>query len=114
MKYTVYSFLFFIISTIGFAQYSLEGSIKFEDEDKLKSSIKVYDKTAGFVDEVYEGEIFILENKVQKVTYIFNACPRNQNRGFILVVYRVMEWYKKKIHRVPNVIKEIALWNYNN
>ena len=73
MKYTVYSFLFFIISTIGFAQYSLEGSIKFEDEDKLKSSIKVYDKTAGFVDEVYEGEIFILENKVQKVTYIFIA-----------------------------------------
>jgi Fe(3+) dicitrate transport protein len=39
----------------------------------LKSSIKIYDKTIGFVNEVYEGEIFILENRVQKNTYIFIA-----------------------------------------
>ena len=73
MKYTVYSFLFFTISTIGFAQYRLECSINLEGENNLKSSIKIYDKTIGFVNEVYEGEIFILENRVQKNTYIFIA-----------------------------------------
>ena len=39
----------------------------------MKSSIKIYDKAIGFVNEVYEGEIFILENRVQKNTYIFIA-----------------------------------------
>ena len=73
MKYTVYSFLFFTISTIGFAQYRLECSINLEGENNLKSSIKIYDKAIGFVNEVYEGEIFILENRVQKNTYIFIA-----------------------------------------
>ena len=73
MKYTVYSLLFFTISTIGFAQYRLECSINLEGENNLKSSIKIYDKTIGFVNEVYEGEIFILENRVQKNTYIFIA-----------------------------------------
>ena len=58
---------------MGFAQYRLEGIIMLEGENKLKSSIKIYDKTAGFVNEVYEGEIFILENRVQKITYIFVA-----------------------------------------
>ena len=73
MKYTVYSLLFFTISTIGFAQYRLECSINLEGENNLKSSIKIYDKAIGFVNEVYEGEIFILENRVQKNTYIFIA-----------------------------------------
>ena len=73
MKYTVYSFFFFTISTIGFAQYRLECSINLEGENNLKSSIKIYDKAIGFVNEVYEGEIFILENRVQKNTYIFIA-----------------------------------------
>ena len=73
MKYTVYSFFFFTISTIGFAQYRLECSINLEGENNLKSSIKIYDKAIGFVNEVYEGEIFILENRVQKNTYIFTA-----------------------------------------
>ena len=73
MKYTVYSFLFFTISTIGFAQYRLECSINLEGENNLKPSIKIYDKATGFVNEVYEGEIFILENRVQKNTYIFIA-----------------------------------------
>ena len=73
MKYTVYSLLFFTISTIGFAQYRLECSINLEGENNLKSSIKIYDKATGFVNEVYEGEIFILENRVQKNTYIFIA-----------------------------------------
>ena len=73
MKYTVYSLLFFTISTIGFAQYRLECSINLEGENNLKSSIKIYDKTIGFVNEVYEGEIFILENRAQKNTYIFIA-----------------------------------------
>ena len=73
MKYTVYSFLFFTISTIGFAQYRLECSINLEGENNLKSSIKIYDKAIGFVNEVYEGEIFILENRAQKNTYIFIA-----------------------------------------
>ena len=73
MKYTVYSFLFFTISTIGFAQYRLECSINLGGENNLKSSIKIYDKAIGFVNEVYEGEIFILENRVQKNTYIFIA-----------------------------------------
>ena len=73
MKYTVYSFLFFTISTISFAQYRLECSINLEGENNLKSSIKIYDKAIGFVNEVYEGEIFILENRVQKNTYIFIA-----------------------------------------
>ena len=73
MKYTVYSLLFFTISTIGFAQYRLECSINLEGENNLKSSIKIYDKAKGFVNEVYEGEIFILENRVQKNTYIFIA-----------------------------------------
>ena len=73
MKYTVYSFLFFTISTIGFAQYRLECTINLEGENNLKSSIKIYDKAIGFVNEVYEGEIFILENRVQKNTYIFIA-----------------------------------------
>ena len=58
---------------MGFAQYRLEGIIMLEGENKFKSSIKIYDKTAGFVNEVYEGEIFILENRVQKITYIFVA-----------------------------------------
>ena len=73
MKYTVYSLLFFTISTIGFAQYRLECSINLEGENNLKPSIKIYDKATGFVNEVYEGEIFILENRVQKNTYIFIA-----------------------------------------
>ena len=73
MKYTVYSLLFFTISTIGFAQYRLECSINLQGENNLKSSIKIYDKAKGFVNEVYEGEIFILENRVQKNTYIFIA-----------------------------------------
>ena len=73
MKYTVYSLLFFTISAIGFAQYRLECSINLEGENNLKSSIKIYDKAIGFVNEVYEGEIFILENRVQKNTYIFIA-----------------------------------------
>ena len=73
MKYTVYSFFFFTISTIGFAQYRLECSINLEGENNLKSSIKIYDKAIGFVNEVYEGEIFILENRAQKNTYIFIA-----------------------------------------
>ena len=73
MKYTVYSFLFFTISTIGFAQYRLECIINLEGENNLKPSIKIYDKATGFVNEVYEGEIFILENRVQKNTYIFIA-----------------------------------------
>ena len=73
MKYTVYSLLFFTISTIGFAQYRLECSINLEGENNLKSSIKIYDKAIGFVNEVYEGEIFILENRAQKNTYIFIA-----------------------------------------
>ena len=58
---------------MGFAQYRLEGIIMLEGENKLKSSIKIYDKTAGFFNEVYEGEIFILENRIQKITYIFVA-----------------------------------------
>ena len=73
MKYTVYSFLFFTISTISFAQYRLECIINLEGENNLKPSIKIYDKATGFVNEVYEGEIFILENRVQKNTYIFIA-----------------------------------------
>jgi len=73
MKYTVYSFLFFTISTIGFAQYRLECIINLGGENNLKPSIKIYDKATGFVNEVYEGEIFILENRVQKNTYIFIA-----------------------------------------
>ena len=73
MKYTVYSFLFFTISTISFAQYRLECIINLGGENNLKPSIKIYDKATGFVNEVYEGEIFILENRVQKNTYIFIA-----------------------------------------
>ena len=73
MKYTVYSFFFFTISTIGFAQYRLECIINLGGENNLKPSIKIYDKATGFVNEVYEGEIFILENRVQKNTYIFIA-----------------------------------------
>ena len=73
MKYTVYSFLFFTISTISFAQYRLECIINLEGENNLKPSIKIYDKATGFVNEVYEGEIFILENRAQKNTYIFIA-----------------------------------------
>jgi hypothetical protein len=67
MKYTVYSFFFFTISTIGFAQYRLECIINLEGENNLKPSIKIYDKQQGLLMKYMKVKFLYLKIEFKKI-----------------------------------------------
>ena len=73
MRYTVYSLFIVIISFNSYSQFSVECIIELEDKDNLINFIKVYNKDVGFIDEVKEGEKFVIESKTPKATFIFIA-----------------------------------------
>ena len=73
MRYTVYSLFIVIISFNSYSQFSVECIIELEDKDNLITFIKVYNKDVGFIDEVKEGEKFVIESKTPKATFIFIA-----------------------------------------
>lgn len=100
MKYTVYSLMFFLLSTIGYSQYRLEGSIQLEDQDDRKTLIKIYSKTEGFIDEVSAGKVFSLESNTQKANFIFIAndyalvekeIDFNQKNNFDILIPKRLE-----------------------
>lgn len=73
MKYTVYSYLLFLLWTSGFSQYQIKSNIQLEGDNEFNSSVKIYNKTTGYVNEVNEGETFFLQSDIQIDTYVFIA-----------------------------------------
>jgi len=73
MKYTACSYLLFLFWTSSFSQYQIKSNIKLEGDNMFNSSIKIYNKARGFVNEVKEGETFFLESNIPLTTYIFIA-----------------------------------------
>tara|TARA_B100000767_G_C19778281_1_gene544132 strand:+ start:4889 stop:7312 length:2424 start_codon:yes stop_codon:yes gene_type:complete len=73
MKYTACSYLLFLFWTSGFSQFQIKSIIQLQGDKELNSSIKIYNKTKGFVNEVNEGETFFLQSNIQIDTYIFIA-----------------------------------------
>ena len=70
MKYTVCSYLLFLFWTYSFSQYQIKSNIQLEEGNEFNSSIKIYNKAKGFVDEVNEGEPFFLQSNIPIDTYI--------------------------------------------
>jgi len=73
MKYTACSYLLFLFWTSSFSQYQIKSNIKLEGDNMFNSSVKIYNKARGFVNEVKEGETFFLESNIPLTTYIFIA-----------------------------------------
>ena len=73
MKYTACSYLLFLFWTSSFSQYQIKSNIKFEGDNEFNSSVKIYNKARGFVNEVNQGETFFLQSNIPIETYIFIA-----------------------------------------
>ena len=73
MKYTVCSYLLFLFWTSSFSQYQIKSNIQLEGDNEFNSSVKIYNKARGFVNEVNEGETFFLQSNIPIDTYIFIA-----------------------------------------
>jgi len=73
MKYTACSYLLFLFWTSSFSQYQIKSNIQLEGDNEFNSSVKIYNKARGFVNEVNEGETFFLQSNIPIDTYIFIA-----------------------------------------